>query len=143
MPLLKLWNTFRGRSHAETPAAADTATPSTNQKPSDAIAPPAKSAIKKQPEAAAKSVQPPTPVSVVAKPARKSGLNLFGSAGPHAALCKQIKSMSVRSVLEINVEDGSRAIAVLETLMKNLPAEASATLVDSASATNTANTRRR
>ncbi|MFK8111912.1 MAG: hypothetical protein AB8B91_06905 [Rubripirellula sp.] len=48
--------------------------------------------------------------------AAKRGFKLFG--GPHAALCKQLKSVQANTVLEIGVGDGSRAVAVLETLAK-------------------------
>ena len=49
---------------------------------------------------------------------RGSRLGIFAS-GPHAALCKQLESVSASSILEISVDDGSRAVAVLETITKN------------------------
>ncbi len=49
---------------------------------------------------------------------RGSRLGIFTS-GPHAGLCKLLKSVSASSILEISVEDGSRAVAVLETITKN------------------------
>ncbi len=42
---------------------------------------------------------------------------MFGG-GPHSGLCKQLKRLSVHSVLEIGVGDGSQAIAVMETLSR-------------------------
>ena len=94
MPLLKLWNAMWGRSTGETPVAHPTASPTPSQ--------------------AAVSKPTPKPVSK----GLSSGFNLFGSH-PHAALCKQIGSLPARSVLEIGVGDGSRAIAVLGTLAKS------------------------
>lgn len=52
------------------------------------------------------------------KPHRGSRLSIFAS-GPHAGLCKLLKSVSASSILEISVDDGSRAVAVLETITKN------------------------
>ena len=49
---------------------------------------------------------------------RGNRLAIFGS-GPHAGLCKLVKSVSASSILEISVDDGSRAVAVLETIKKN------------------------
>ena len=43
------------------------------------------------------------------------GLGL-GSRNPHAALCKQVRSLDVGSVLEISVGDGTRALALMQTL---------------------------
>ena len=37
---------------------------------------------------------------------------------PHSGLCKLLKPLSVHSVLEIGVGDGSQAIAVMETLSR-------------------------
>ena len=42
---------------------------------------------------------------------------MFGG-GPHSGLCKQLKAVSVHSVLEVGVGDGSQAIAVMETLSR-------------------------
>ncbi len=64
---------------------------------------------------------PATPAAEAAtanKPKSGGGFSLFGG-GPHAGLCKQLKTISAASVLEVSVGDGSRAIAVLETLSKH------------------------
>ena len=84
MPLLKLWNSIRGRSTKGQTTDQGTAT---------------------EPQATAK-----------AKPSNRR-LGIFGG-GPHAGLCKQVKSVRVNAVLEISVGDGSRALAVLETIKK-------------------------
>jgi len=86
MPLLKLWNSIRGRS---------TKTQSIDQGP---------------------AAEPRT-TTKTKKSNRGSGLGIFGG-GPHAGLCKRVKSVDASSVLEISVEDGSRALAVLETIEK-------------------------
>jgi hypothetical protein len=108
MPLLKLWNTIRGRSNSDAgqnpaPAAAQTQT-----KPVDG---PATATV---PAAA-------TPPAAIAVPVRRR-LNPFASNHPHAALCKLVRPIVARTVVEIGVEDGSRAIAVMETLLQNRPA---------------------
>ena len=46
-----------------------------------------------------------------------SGFQLFGG-GPHGALCKRIAKSNARSVLEIAVGDGTRAVAISECLAK-------------------------
>lgn len=87
MPLLKLWNSIRGRSTKEQPA---------DQGPAS------------QPQ-----------VSTKTKTSNRGNrLGIFRS-GPHAGLCKLVKSVSASSMLEISVDDGSRALAVLETIKKN------------------------
>lgn len=103
MSLLKLWNTIRGRSNSDagqTQPEVATAVPEATT-PYQPIA---------QPVIAAKPIKP-----------TKQRLNLFGGGNPHAPLCKLIRTMTARTVIEIGVQDGSRAIAVMETLMQNLP----------------------
>ncbi|TWU58934.1 hypothetical protein Poly51_17140 [Rubripirellula tenax] len=124
MPLLKLWNTLRGRSASsetetvEVKSVAEVSN-SANSKPETAVSKPSVAA---HTGAASRPASKPTP-----KPARSSMLGIFGSSGPHASLCKQIKALAapagreIRTVLEINVEDGSRAIAVLGTLANQWP----------------------
>lgn len=55
----------------------------------------------------------PEPPKSKEKPKR----GLFGG-GPHAGLRKLLKTVEADTVLEISVGDGSRAIAILETLAK-------------------------
>jgi hypothetical protein len=81
MPLLKLWNSIRGRSTNRRQAETDQ--------------------VSEQ--------------RVAGKSRTSSGFGLFGG-GPHSSLCKRVKSIPARSVLEISVDDGSRAIAVMKTL---------------------------
>ncbi len=122
MSLLKLWNSIRGRSQAEQTAP----TPSSDVKPQPAG--PSVAGQAKSKSAAVPAVAVPSRVAVspqaVTPPKSARTFGIFGSASPHAGLCKLIKPMCVKSVLEIGVDDGSRAIAVLETLAKNLPATA-------------------
>jgi hypothetical protein len=88
MPLLKLWNSIRGRS---------TKGQSVDQGP---------------------AAEPQSTTKAKKSNRRGSGLGIFGG-GPHAGLCKRLKSVDASSVLEISVEDGSRALAVLETIEKS------------------------
>lgn len=83
MPLLKLWNSIRGRSTGED--------------------------VREQAPAAESSAP---------QPSRRPGIALFGG-GPSAGLGKLVRSVSARSVLEISVGDGSRAIEVLRALSKS------------------------
>jgi len=93
MPLLKLWNTIRGRSAAAAPAP-DQPSPVDQQ------------------SAARKPVQ--VTQSSRRRSGKGSGRTLFG--GPHGSLRKLIKSIPARSVVEICVGDGSRAAAVVQAL---------------------------
>jgi hypothetical protein len=90
MPLLKLWNSIRGRS-TQSQSADDRPAAATQAATIDA--------------------------HVAPKTKRRPGLGIFGG-GPHAALCKLVKPIAATSLLEISIGDGSRAIAVLETLAK-------------------------
>ena len=68
-----------------------------------------------------KMAQPTTTTGqpeAAAKPAKRSVLDLV-CGGPHASLCRLVKKSSATSVLEIGVEDGTRAAAVLATLTKS------------------------
>ena len=94
MPLLKLWNSIRGRS-------APKQSPAELQSPAEG------------PSEARSTAGP----AAIPKASRGTGFNIF-RGGPHAGLCKLLKSVTACSVLEISVEDGSRAIAVLERLAK-------------------------
>ncbi len=93
MPLLKLWNCITGRSAAPESAEQGPAT-------------------KTEPRSGSKS----TPTLAPKSKSRNNAFGLFG--GPHAGLCKMVKSIPAASVLEISVDDGSRALAVLKTLSK-------------------------
>ena len=88
MPLLKLWNAIRGRSNAEQPTAERA-----DQAAETRVA--SKSSAKSS----------------------KAGFSLFGGK-THGGLLKKIAKTGARSVLEISVGDGSRAVAVVETLGK-------------------------
>jgi hypothetical protein len=102
MPLLKLWNSLCRRSKAQSNVDQSAApVPQLASTPQPAAVSPSTVG-----EVTAKSAK-------VAKPAKRS---LFG--GPHSALCRQLKGLSVASVLEISVGDGSRALEVMKTLEK-------------------------
>ena len=92
MPLLKLWNAMWGRSAGATSASQQSTSPTPT------LAEPAAKSVGRQ----------------VSK-SRGSGFNLFGS-NPHGALCKQVRATQAKSVLEVGVGDGSRAVAVMGTL---------------------------
>lgn len=99
MPLLKLWNSLRGRS---------TQAQQANSSPTDSAM-------------SAKSAKPETGTSrTQSKPVSKSkssGFGLFGG-GQHSGLRKLVKPLSAQTVLEIGVGDGTRALEVLQTLAK-------------------------
>ena len=99
MPLLKLWNSLRGRStNAQTLESVETenADPSLKSKPSIRVATGSKSAA-------------------------RATFGLFGG-GTSGTLRKRLKSISANSVLEIGVDDGARAIAVMDAVSKTSPA---------------------
>ncbi len=89
MPLLRIWNSIRGRSTPkETPRQ----------------------------ESSANSSTPDVSNSPGRRPIKSSRLSLFGGGGPHGDLLKLVKPLNARWVLEICVGDGSRAIAIVQTL---------------------------
>ena len=95
MPLLKLWNSLRGQSTSTPePKAEESQNPTTQVSQTSAKSP-------------SKAVKRPT----------KTTFGMFGG-GPHSGLCKLLKPLSVHSVLEVGVGDGSQAIAVMETLSR-------------------------
>lgn len=110
MPLLKLWNTIRGRANPSVkpeghPGTDPVAVGDCTTAGVDAIRP-----TENRPSAA----KPNT-----AKP-KRSPLTLFGGAsGPHAALCKSLRGIDATSVLDISVGDGSRSVAVVAQLVEN------------------------
>jgi formylglycine-generating enzyme required for sulfatase activity len=73
-----------------------------------------------------KLAQPTTPQPLVprseaaqaSKPAAKRSVFDLVSGGPHGPLCRMIKKTNAASVLEVGVGDGTRAAAVLSTLLK-------------------------
>lgn len=95
MPLLKLWNSLRGQSTTTPEPKAEESPNPTTQVP------------KTSEKSHAKAVKRPA----------KTTFGIF-SGGPHSGLCKLLKPLSVQSVLEIGVGDGSQAIAVMETLSR-------------------------
>lgn len=102
MPLLKLWNTLRGRRSAPAAKTAEARTSAADRS-----------------LAAEPTAEAGTPA--VAKPAASRGVLGLGRRGPHAGLCKLVRPLRVTTVLEISVGDGSRAAAVLQTLAKAEP----------------------
>ena len=60
-------------------------------------------------------------VSKAAKATPKRSVLDFVNGGPHAGVCRKVKKSDAKSILEIGVGDGSRALAVLKTLAKNRP----------------------
>ncbi len=96
MPLLKLWNAIWG-SAGEQPALEQATADAANQaKTSSKTASPSRRETSKR---------------------KSKGFGLFVS-NPHSGLCKLAAATQARSVLEIGVGDGSRAIAVVEALAK-------------------------
>ncbi|MCP4888673.1 MAG: hypothetical protein GY904_18920 [Planctomycetaceae bacterium] len=123
MSLVKLWKSLRGRSKehstAEKSSVSDPSvgvseiSSSTGEMTSgiSSMAMPSKRVPSKQVPANQLSDKKAT--SKKAAPKRR----LFGG-GPHAGLCRQLKGLEIESVLEISVDDGTRALAVLEVLQK-------------------------
>ncbi len=93
MPLLKLWNSIRGRG-----------TPSV------------------EPQAPLDQTESDSPAKASDTRSRGPRLTLFGGGGAHGAICKLVKPLQARIVLEVGVGDGSRAIAIMETLGIGTPA---------------------
>lgn len=118
MSLVKLWKSLCGRSKehstAENSSVSDSSvgmsetSSSTGEMTSgvSSTAMPAK-------QVPAKQVSDKKATSKKVAPKRR----LFGG-GPHAGLCRQLKGLEIESVLEISVDDGTRALAVLEVLQK-------------------------
>ncbi|TWT53459.1 hypothetical protein Pla22_10880 [Rubripirellula amarantea] len=125
MPLLKLWNTLRGRS-GEPSQPEKSAQPNASSDPAPGATNPTPIAKKKTATATdrapaattakAASVTKVVPAETPAPPAKKARLSLFGGSSANGPLLKQIKSLSVETALEVGVGDGSRAIEVIQTL---------------------------
>ena len=129
MPLLKLWNSIRGKATADSasepvvqpakplpsdqPAQAPEAIPSvaaqTRPNPAKASKPSAQSVQPSQPK---QSVRPSA--NEVRTPKSKRGL--LGRSLPKSPLLKKLMGVTATSVLEIGVGDGSRAIEIVSFL---------------------------
>lgn len=137
MPLLKLWNSLIGRTPNSTASVATTVTPATGATNAGAtntaapVAPvthqtaasgPTRTA-KSQPAKATKAASPavrlaplttpepaPLPVPVAKRQAK------VVTRGEHAELCKVVIQTQAATVLEIGAGDGSRAIAMMDSL---------------------------
>lgn len=104
MPLLKLWNTLRGRSATDAQATESNVGPGID----DHSQATAKRSVNAQPE-------PMSAKQAVARP-KPPKSSRFLKRNPHGAICKQLKAMGARRVLEIGIGDGSRTVALIETL---------------------------
>jgi len=112
MPLRKLWNALRGTPSLAESTTLDAASPSHGQV-----------------DAKSQTVKPTADRIVTSRSSAevhgaKASRGLLGfGRGPHEALCRSIKKNNapVHSVLEIGVEDGTRAVAVIEALAKGNP----------------------
>lgn len=114
MPLLKLWNAIWGRTVGDQPKQTDgsqsagspsAGTLSHERRPGHASPTPRG------------QVSTPPAASASARKVARSAFGLFAGQ-PHASLCKLVAKTGARSVLEISVGDGSRAVAVVSTLAK-------------------------
>ncbi|WP_040770304.1 hypothetical protein [Novipirellula maiorica] len=126
MPLRKLWNSICGRTHGatENAAAAESAAPmpretrqsgqavSNTSKSASATA--SKHSAAAKPVASSVAAQP-----AAAKPAR--GILGFGSRNVEPALCKLLKPLKIGSLLEVGVDDGARALAIVATVQASNP----------------------
>jgi hypothetical protein len=96
MPLLKLWNAIWGSAGEQPALEQATADPENRKESSSKTASPSRRETSKR---------------------KSKGFGLFVS-NPHSGLCKLAAATGARSVLEIGVGDGSRAVAVMEALTK-------------------------
>ncbi|GAA5507852.1 hypothetical protein [Novipirellula caenicola] len=136
MPLRKLWNSICGRTHGatENTDAADSAVPKQGETPqrsaavskpprpatvaaSPAAAP--RSAAKQSEAQASESAKPAAVPSPTAKPSR--GILGFGNRSVEPALCKLLKPLKIGSLLEVGVDDGARALAIVATVQASNP----------------------
>ena len=100
MPLLKLWNAIWGSAGEQPALELATTDPANQEKSPSQTASPSRRETSKR---------------------KGKGFGLF-SSNPHSGLCKLAVATEARSVLEIGVGDGSRALAVVEALAKRGPA---------------------
>ncbi|WP_442509114.1 hypothetical protein SH528x_000664 [Novipirellula sp. SH528] len=133
MPLRKLWNSICGRTHGatENTVAAESAAPTQRETPdrSPAASTPKRSETKRsdrvkpvaaQPVVAQPAAAKPAAVQApAAKPAR--GILGFGSRSVEPALCKLLKPLKISSLLEVGVDDGARALAIVATVQASNP----------------------
>ena len=114
MPLRKLWNALRGHH------------PSAGQLPKDSGTRETGHRVSRERDATASTKQtmaaPDVAKPTHAKPSAKKSRRILGlSRSPHTSLCRLVKQSNAKSVLEIGVSDGTRAIAVVQTLSKADP----------------------
>ncbi|GAA4463797.1 hypothetical protein [Novipirellula rosea] len=138
MPLRKLWNSLCGRTHGATENTVDAESAAATQRetpePSPIASTPKAAAASASPIAAKRSepkrselakpvaAQPAAALSAVtpaAKPAR--GILGFGSRSVEPALCKLLKPLKIGSLLEVGVDDGARALAIVATVQASNP----------------------
>tara|TARA_R110002073_G_scaffold36582_6_gene106478 strand:+ start:2378 stop:3139 length:762 start_codon:yes stop_codon:yes gene_type:complete len=143
MPLRKLWNSLCGRTHGATENTVDAESAAATQRetpePSPIASTPKAAAASASPIAAKrsepnrselKSSRPAKPVAAqpaaapsaaapAAKPAR--GILGFGSRSVEPALCKLLKPLKIGSLLEVGVDDGARALAIVATVQASNP----------------------
>ena len=132
MPLRKLWNSICGRTHGapENTVAADSAAPTQReiQQRSVAASQTPLSAPTREPKrsepvksAAAYPVgaKPAAAQPLAAKPSR--GILGFGNRSVEPALCKLLKPLKISSLLEVGVDDGTRALAMVATVQASNP----------------------
>ncbi|TWU04548.1 hypothetical protein [Stieleria varia] len=120
MSLLKLWNSIRsvatGSAATGETADIEAGKPKVADKTVDqAVAGRVPAAARPDPATAA-AVKVPA-----AKPVKSGLLSGVLRSCPHAGLTKQFKGLSVNTVLEVGVGDGTRAIAILQSLLKANP----------------------
>ncbi|MGB0596055.1 MAG: hypothetical protein ACPGLY_05045 [Rubripirellula sp.] len=121
MSLVKLWKSLYGRSKEHSTAEnSSVSVPSVEMSETSASTGEATSGVSStaMPAKQVPSNQVSNKKATSKKVAPKR--RLFGG-GPHAGLCRQLKGLEIESVLEISVNDGTRALAVLEVLRKKCP----------------------
>lgn len=120
MPLLKLWNTLRGRSvdeASEPRNPAESSRPAKSASGSDATVDGRRSVTQRDVvsiKSGGARVHSEKGSSQSEKGARRKGV--FRAKSHHPALLKAIRGVSATSVLDIAVGDGARAVEVLEAL---------------------------
>lgn len=115
MPLLKLWKSLFGHRQEHLPAAGSESSPSSPDAGSD------RSHTRFEAPAVARQTQQSAPKPRSKPKSRTRKIFGIGLGGQHAALCKQVRRVRPRTILEISVGDGSRAVEMMAALEGSEP----------------------
>ncbi len=126
MSLVKLWKSLCGRSKEHSTAEKSSRPGSSESLPETSASTGATTAgvsslVASEEQVPAQAVTCQTATSKKATSKRATPKRRRFGAGPHAGLCRQSQGLEIESVLEISIDDGTRALAVLEVLQKKCP----------------------